>query len=85
MARRGCRTAETIGDIDGVRSPGRLGRRVAPALVRAATGPELLDGIAVLKEACAVFADTDEVGGPDTKMDLNGGSKELGGENVPSV
>jgi hypothetical protein len=44
---------------------------------KAARGLELLDGIAELKEAWAVFADTDAVGGPEEKIDLGGGSKNV--------
>ena len=44
---------------------------------KAAKGLELLDGIAELKDAWAVLADTDAVGGPDEKIDLGGGSKNM--------
>jgi hypothetical protein len=43
----------------------------------AASGLELLEGIAELKDAWAVFADTDAVGGPEEKIDLGGGSKNV--------
>ena len=66
--------------IDGCISPSRLGRRDPPAEVKAARGPELLEGFAVLKDAWAVLAETDAVGGPDTKIDLRGGSNELVGD-----
>jgi hypothetical protein len=38
----------------------------------AASGLELPEGPAELKDACAVFADTDAVGGPEENMDLEG-------------
>ena len=44
---------------------------------RAASGLELLDGIAELRDAWAVFADTDAVGGPDVKIERGGGSKKV--------
>ena len=44
---------------------------------RAAKGLELLEGIAELRDAWAVFADTEAVGGPEEKMDLGGGSKKV--------
>lgn len=71
--------AEDMEVMEGDSSPSRLGRRDPPAEVRAATGPELLEGVAVLKEACAVLAETEAVGGPDTKIDRKGGSNELVG------
>lgn len=45
-----------------------------PALVAdsAARGLELPDGPAELREACAVFADTEAVGGPEEKIDRDG-------------
>ncbi len=45
-----------------------------PAFVAesAASGLELLDGPAELRDACAVFADTEAVGGPEEKIDLEG-------------
>lgn len=49
--------------------------RRAPAFARAAKVLELLEAGAALREAWAVFADTDEVGGPDTRIDLSGDSK----------
>ena len=42
-----------------------------------AKGLELLDGIAELRDAWAVFADTDAVGGPEEKIDRGGGSKKV--------
>lgn len=44
---------------------------------RAASGLELLEGVAELKDACAVFADTEAVGGPEEKIDIGGGSKKV--------
>lgn len=45
-----------------------------PALVAdsAASGLELLEGPAELNDACAVFADSEAVGGPEEKIDLEG-------------
>lgn len=43
----------------------------------AAKGLELLEGIAELKDAWAVFADTDAVGRPEEKIDMGGGSKNV--------
>lgn len=45
-------------------------------------GCELLEPALLLIEACAVFAETEAVGGPDTKIDLGGG---LTGLNVADV
>lgn len=44
---------------------------------KAAKGLELLDGIAELRDAWAVFADTDAVGGPEEKIERGGGSKKV--------
>jgi len=44
----------------------------------AAKGLELLEDIAELKDAWAVLADTDAVGGPEEKIDMAGGSKNVG-------
>jgi hypothetical protein len=57
-----------------------LARRLLLAFVNAAKEPELLEGIAALREASAVLADTEAVGGPDTNIDRKGGSNEAGGE-----
>lgn len=43
----------------------------------AAKGLELLEDIAELKDAWAVFADTDAVGRPEEKIDMGGGSKNV--------
>ena len=48
--------------------------RRAPALVRAAKELELLLAGAALREARAVLADTEEVGGLETRMDRRGDS-----------
>ncbi len=55
-------------------SVGLTGSRRAPALARAANVLELREDGAVLSEAIAVFADTDEVGGLETRIDLRGDS-----------
>lgn len=57
-----------------VRSVG-LGTFLLPRLVfvSACSGKELPEAEAVLREACAVFAETDEVGGPETKIERGGG------------
>lgn len=39
----------------------------------ACSGSELPEAEAVLSEACAVFAETEDVGGPDTNMERGGG------------
>ena len=73
---RGC-LLFNLGDNDEAASPGRpLLRRLPPALVRAANGPALPDDAAALREAKAVFADMEAVGGPDTNIDRKGGSNE---------
>jgi hypothetical protein len=57
-----------------------------PAFVAdsAASGLELFDGPAELKDACAVFADTEAVGGPEEKIDLEGvlNSEDCGVDSV---
>jgi hypothetical protein len=63
------------GEGDGGRSPARiLPRRLPPAFVNAANDPEVPEDTAALREASAVFAEIEAVGGPDTKIDRNGGS-----------
>jgi hypothetical protein len=59
-------------------------RRLMPPLEAdsAAKGLELLEGVAELKDAWAVFADTDAVGGPEEKIDMGGGSKNVDCEAV---
>lgn len=48
--------------------------RLEPAFVadKAASGLELPEGPAELKDACAVLADTEAVGGPEENIDLEG-------------
>lgn len=71
----GCLLLIAAKDAEGEKSLCRiLLPRPPPALVRAASEPELLEDTAALREASAVFAETEAVGGPDTKMDRNGGS-----------
>ena len=48
-------------------------RRLRLELVNAERGKELPEADAVLREACAVFAETDDVGGPEAKMERGGG------------
>ncbi len=48
--------------------------RLEPPFVadKAASGLELLEGPAELNDACAVLAETEAVGGPEEKIDLEG-------------
>jgi activator of 2-hydroxyglutaryl-CoA dehydratase len=52
---------------------------LGPALVAdsAASGLELLEEPAELNDACAVFADSEAVGGPEEKIDLEGVLKSV--------
>jgi hypothetical protein len=64
-----------VGTVADGRSPDlEVFLRLEPTLVadRAASGLELLEGPAELKDAWAVFADTEAVGGPEEKIDLEG-------------
>lgn len=59
---------------DGAESLGLDATRRAPALASAAIVLEVLEAVAALREARAVLADIDEVGGLDTRIDLRGDS-----------
>ncbi len=84
--RRGCLLLDAGGGAEGVVSVGLgFARRLPPAFVRAAREPELLEDTAALKEARAVLADTEAVGGPDTKIERWGGSNEVVGTWSPCV
>ncbi len=77
---KGCLLLEAAGEAEGFVSAAFIfARRLPPAFVRAAREPELLEDTAALREARAVFADTEAVGGPDTKIERNGGSNEVVG------
>ena len=51
-----------------------FGRRLALALLRAARGLELPEEAAPLNDACAVFTETEDVGGPEANIERRGGS-----------
>jgi hypothetical protein len=73
---RGGRLADELMDIT---SSGRNVARRVLALAKPANGPELLLVVlAALKDARAVFADTEAVGGLDTSMERRGDSKVAG-------
>jgi hypothetical protein len=86
-----CRLRRLVGTGMGGRSLDRdVILLLEPALVaeRAASGLELHEGPAELNDACAVLAESEAVGGPEEKMDLEGVlnsedccvTSELGGE-----
>jgi hypothetical protein len=86
-----CRLRRLVGTGMGGRSLDRdVILLLEPALVaeRAASGLELHEGPAELSDACAVLAESEAVGGPEEKMDLEGVlnsedcwvTSELGGE-----
>jgi len=76
---KGYLLTNVVGGMEGGISPRRIFiRLLPPAFVKAATGFVLLDAIALLSDAWAVFADTDAVGGPETKIERRGGSNEVG-------
>jgi hypothetical protein len=81
---RGCLVLDAAGEPETIVSVAlKLIRRLPPAFVSAAREPELLEDTAALRDARAVFAETEAVGGPDTKIERNGGSNEAVGSGSP--